>query len=161
MKSKLTIKIERALTVFKKPDPNYKFVLVTTELNLAGPQRVDVARFEERRDHLVEMTCYEIKVSRSDFKSDHGHNFVGHKNYYVLPGKLAYQVEGEIPDDIGIIVYEKNRLYTRRECQTKQMSAERLSSYLFQAIKQTQLEDVPLLTHQDPEQHPRQLCLDL
>lgn len=122
---------------------------------------MDVARFEERRDHLVEMTCYEIKITRSDFKSDHGHNFVGHKNYYVLPAKLAYQVESEIPDDIGIIVYEKNRLYTRRECQTKHMAPVRLSSYLFQAIKQTQLEDVPLLTHHEPESHPRQLCLDI
>lgn len=27
------------------------------------------------------MTCFEIKITKSDFKSENGHNFVGNKNY--------------------------------------------------------------------------------
>ena len=141
MKTPLTIKIEQALMIFKKPDPNYKFVLVATEVQLAGRERVDVARFEEGRDHRVEMTCYEIKISRSDFRSDNGHNFVGNKNYYVMPAKLAYQVEEQIPEDIGIIIYSKGHLFTRRESSTQNISPIWLSAYLFSAIKRKETEN--------------------
>jgi hypothetical protein len=165
MKSNLTVKIEQALQRFKRPDPNYKFVLVATEVQLAGRERVDVARFEEAKDHRVEMTCYEVKVSRSDFRSDNGHNFVGHRNYYVMPAKLAYQVEAEVPDDIGIIIFNKGKLFTRRECETKHVSPHWLSAYLFSAIKRKEiqtLDDEPALPAHDPDHtHPRQLCLDL
>lgn len=34
------------------------------------------------------ITCVEIKISVSDFHSDHGHNFVGHCNYYAMPTEL-------------------------------------------------------------------------
>jgi hypothetical protein len=142
MKTPLTIKIEQALQGFKRPDPNYKFVLVATEVNLAGRERVDVARFEEGRDHHVEMTCYEIKISRADFRSENGHNFVGNKNYYALPAKIAYTLEHEIPEDIGIIIYQKGRLFTRRECESKSVSPLWLSAYLFSAIKRKESEIV-------------------
>lgn len=39
------------------------------------------------------VTCVEIKVSVSDFHSDHGHNFVGHCNYYAMPLALYKKVK--------------------------------------------------------------------
>ena len=51
------------------------------------------------------ITCYEIKVSKSDFKSKHGHNFVGNCNYYVIPNELYAAVADLVPEDIGIILY--------------------------------------------------------
>ena len=46
--------------------------------------------------------CYEIKISKSDFHSEHGHNFVGHYNYYVMPKELYEQIKDEIPKEIGV-----------------------------------------------------------
>lgn len=165
MKTPLTIKIEQALLGFKKPDPNYKFVLVATEVQLAGRERVDVARFEEGRDHRVEMTCYEIKISRSDFRSDNGHNFVGNKNYYVMPAKLAYQLEESIPEDIGIIIYSKGHLFTRREAEFKHPSPLWLSAYLFSAIKRKETENLEeeeteTSYERSRECHPGQLSIE-
>lgn len=46
--------------------------------------------------------CYEIKISKSDFHSEHGHNFVGHYNYYVMPKELYEEVKDEIPKETGV-----------------------------------------------------------
>ena len=45
--------------------------------------------------------CFEIKISKSDFRSIHGHNFIGNFNYYVMPKELYVEVEKEIPKHIG------------------------------------------------------------
>lgn len=47
---------------------------------------------------------YELKVSKSDFKSDAAHTFRGHFNYYVMPDSLYDQVHQYIPQDIGVII---------------------------------------------------------
>lgn len=46
---------------------------------------------------------YELKVSKSDFKSDAAHTFRGHFNYYVMPDSLYDQVHQYIPQGIGVI----------------------------------------------------------
>lgn len=51
------------------------------------------------------VTCVEIKVSKSDFKSLHGHNFVGNANYYAMPKELYPEVKGLIQPDIGVLLY--------------------------------------------------------
>lgn len=53
----------------------------------------------------VLITCIEIKVTKSDFKSEHGHNFVGNMNYYAVPEEIYKEVEPLVPDGIGILVY--------------------------------------------------------
>jgi hypothetical protein len=52
-------------------------------------------------------TCYEVKITLSDFKSEHGHNFHGNENYYVVPKELAPKIESLVPKDIGILTYHK------------------------------------------------------
>jgi len=53
----------------------------------------------------VKIICYEIKVTRADFLSKNGHNFVGNENYYVMPLELYAKVRDLIPVDIGVIAY--------------------------------------------------------
>lgn len=51
------------------------------------------------------ITSFEIKVSKSDFKSKHGHNHVCNLNYYAMPKELYPQVQDLIPEGIGVLVY--------------------------------------------------------
>ncbi len=61
------------------------------------------------RVHEIGMmiTCYEVKITLSDFKSPHGHNFHGNENYYCVPKELAPQIVDDIPDHVGILCYYK------------------------------------------------------
>lgn len=61
------------------------------------------------------VTCFEVKITCSDFRSANGHNFHGNENYYCVPKALASRIAGEIPDDIGILTYyEGERQYGLR-----------------------------------------------
>lgn len=74
------------------------------------------------------ITCVEIKISVSDFHSDHGHNFVGHCNYYAMPTELYKKVKDEIPDGVGVLLYYdgENTCGIRKkvECKPRQLSEE-------------------------------------
>lgn len=59
----------------------------------------------------VLLTCVEIKVTKSDFKSEHGHNFVGNLNYYAVPEEIYKEIEPLVPEDIGILVYLHKGIY--------------------------------------------------
>jgi hypothetical protein len=49
-----------------------------------------------------EFRCYEIKVSKSDFKSKCALSFLGDFNYFVMPKGLYEQVKNDIPKEIGV-----------------------------------------------------------
>lgn len=53
------------------------------------------------------ITCFECKISLSDFKNKNGHNFHGNRNYYVVPKDLLSKIESLVPEDIGIITYNE------------------------------------------------------
>ena len=57
------------------------------------------------QDDTPAIICFEIKISKADFHSSHGHNFVGNLNYYVMPLDLYKEVSSEIPPEIGCIVF--------------------------------------------------------
>lgn len=59
----------------------------------------------------VLITCIEIKVTKSDFKSEHGHNFVGNMNYYAVPEEIYKDIEPLVPEGIGILVYLHKGMY--------------------------------------------------
>lgn len=63
------------------------------------------------------ITCYEIKVTKTDFKSKNGHNFIGNLNYYVIPKELYTEVQHLVPEGIGIILFNKYDL--RRKVESK------------------------------------------
>lgn len=74
------------------------------------------------------LTCFEIKISKSDFKSKHGHNFIGNQNYYVVPNELFSEIKDLVPEDIGILVFlHKGQYYglrTKRRAQFREMTDE-------------------------------------
>lgn len=82
------------------------------------------------------VTCFECKISLTDFKSPHGHNFCGNRNYYVVPKDLAQTIKDLVPDDIGIIAYYgNNRLRKIKECKYQEISDELKCGLLYDALK--------------------------
>lgn len=105
-KSELTVKIENFLLSQRSMGS-----LLCQEVMVNKPpvysggaaKLVDVLRYKKAED---EFTCYEIKISKSDFKSKNGHNFVGHKNYYVVPSIMKDFVKDQVKGkNIGVIIY--------------------------------------------------------
>lgn len=66
-----------------------------------GSQRVDFMTMDAKEI----FRCYELKISKSDFHSKHGHNFVGHYNYYVIPKELYEEIKEGIPKEIGVYTW--------------------------------------------------------
>ncbi len=56
-----------------------------------------------------EWRCYELKVTKADFYSKAKLSFVGNYNYFVLPEALYEKVQGDIPNEIGVLVYRPYR----------------------------------------------------
>lgn len=48
--------------------------------------------------------CYEIKSCKADFESGFGRNFVGEKNYFVMPMATYKEIIHDIPYGIGVLV---------------------------------------------------------
>lgn len=48
--------------------------------------------------------CYEVKSCKADFESGFGRNFIGEKNYFVMPMTTYKEVIQEIPSGIGVLV---------------------------------------------------------
>lgn len=79
-------------------------------LEVAVPRgRVDYMAID-RKDLIY---CLEIKTSVQDFGSKHGHNFVGHKNYYVMPYSVYLKVQHKIPKHIGVYTVKKAKYINR------------------------------------------------
>jgi hypothetical protein len=83
--------------------------------------KVDFTTVSFDTDSLIpEITCYEIKVSESDFNSENGHNFYGDYNYYVFPKELydklrANERYSKLFEDVwynrtGIIVFTDKQI---------------------------------------------------
>lgn len=79
--------------------------------------------------------CYEIKISKSDFKSKNGHNFVGNLNFYVVPSELYESIKDYVPDDIGIIIYSKGCLRRKKDAVFKQMTDEEQKWMILNVLK--------------------------
>lgn len=63
-----------------------------------GKERVDFITMNSKR----EFRCYEVKVSKSDFKSKCALSFLGDFNFYVMPTALYWEVKEDIPESIGV-----------------------------------------------------------
>lgn len=69
-------------------------------------------------------TAIEIKITLADFKSSHGHNFVGNLNYYAIPNHLLSEVENLVPTDIGIILYKEGNLVEYKQALFHELNLE-------------------------------------
>lgn len=92
----------------------------------------------KNKEEAVSVICFEIKISRADFKSPNGHNFIGNLNYYVMPYELFKQVESEIPEHIGVITYHPNdtggRLIRKKSSQYNPIVDEKLYNSLLLTV---------------------------
>ncbi|MEE1504390.1 MAG: hypothetical protein UGF89_09135, partial [Acutalibacteraceae bacterium] len=72
-------------------------------------RRIDFLQFAPLNQFSVSgiekgiFTCYEVKSCKADFHSGFGQNFVGEKNYLVMPMQTYKEVINEIPQYIGVL----------------------------------------------------------
>ena len=88
---------------------------------------------------MILLTCFEIKVSKSDFKSEHGHNFIGNMNFYAVPEEIYKEIETLVPPEIGILVYLHKGQYvglrTKRKPTFKEMTHEEQKWLILSVMK--------------------------
>lgn len=80
---------------------------VTFDYATGHKVRVDYMRFNPVNNSISgiekgDFYCYEIKSSVEDFRSKHGHNFIGDFNYYVMLESIYEKVKKDIPYGVGI-----------------------------------------------------------
>jgi hypothetical protein len=109
-KTELTKKLEREIwkTICKMG--TFGCFEVTIGLGWTGNQRVDFLSYSTDGT----WRCFEIKVSKSDFRSDAKNTFIGHYNYYVMPQELFEEVKSEIPKHIGVYTYNGSMRSVKR-----------------------------------------------
>lgn len=112
MKSLLTKEIEKHLCI--KANRECKRFALEVSVPYGICDFITVA-FGSTIHNLPYISCYEIKISFSDFKSKNGHNFVGDCNYYVVPEKLYEEkIKNKVYlRGIGLIVYRNGKFYEK------------------------------------------------
>lgn len=92
----------------------------------------------KRNRHILDIltTCYEVKITASDFKSKNGHNFHGNRNYYAVPNEIFDKIISLVPDGIGVIVYyQKGKMIVKKECKHLEIDPTDLNCLLYYALK--------------------------
>lgn len=83
---------------------------VTLDYGTTNVKRVDFMEFVPAGQVNVSdiekgiFICYEIKSCKADFKSGFGQNFVGEKNYLVMPMNAYKEVAYDVPGNVGVMV---------------------------------------------------------
>lgn len=106
---------------------------VTLNYGSADVKRVDFMQFKPVNTMSAsgiekgEFICYEVKSCIEDYKSGHGQNFIGEKNYFVMPMSLYKSVVNALAYNIGVMVpvpvskgwYDEKDLYVEFENPTE------------------------------------------
>ncbi|EMF0148903.1 hypothetical protein NXO50_001395 [Enterococcus hirae] len=107
MKTPLTIEMETSLYQYCIEQGG----IVVEEVTMPDDHGiVDTLSCLTKFDGTREWRCYELKVSKADFRSTAKLSFVGNYNYFVLPQTLFDEVKAEIPTGIGVLVYRPYRI---------------------------------------------------
>jgi len=107
MKTPLTIELESSLYHYCIEQGG----IVVEEVTMPEDHGiVDTLSCLMKFDGTREWRCYELKVTKADFRSTAKLSFVGHYNYFVLPKNLYEKVKSEIPPEIGVLVYRSYAL---------------------------------------------------
>lgn len=102
MKTSLTTQMEETLYSFIRENG----AVVVEEVTMPDDHGiVDTLSCHMDNKQEFQWRCYELKVSKADFRSSAKLSFVGHYNYFVLPENLYPIVKKEIPPHIGVLVY--------------------------------------------------------
>ncbi len=92
MKTDLTMECEKA--IYRVSGANGLGVYGCFEVSLGagyGDERVDFMTM----DCEGIFRCYEVKVSKADFRSKAAKSFLGHYNYFVMPADLHDQIKDD------------------------------------------------------------------
>lgn len=114
-KSAGTLKLEKQLWNHTKKRGTFGCYEVT--VGWYGRERVDYITYSTEGI----WRCYEIKVSKSDFKSKAKVSFIGHFNYYVMPEEVFLQVKEEIPSHIGVYIPKGDSLCSAKNAKRQQL----------------------------------------
>ena len=90
-------------------------------------KNVDILEYDRKNDEFI---CYVIKITKADFKSENGHNFIGNKNYYVIPSDLLDFAKEQLKNQtkVGIITFNQDEpsrytyFLTKKQCKKTQYS---------------------------------------
>lgn len=83
---------------------------VSIDYGTTDVKRVDFMRFEPAGVVGISgiekgiFICYEVKSCKADFKSGFGRNFIGEKNYFVMPMATYKEVIQDITHGVGVLV---------------------------------------------------------
>lgn len=80
-----------------------------------GKERVDYMTYDTKGV----FRCYEVKVTKADFRSRRHNSFVGHLNYYVLPSDLYEEVKAEIPEHVGVYIERSGFLHSIKKAKRR------------------------------------------
>lgn len=130
METELTKAIKVAL--WKYTDKMGTFGCEEVTIGWCGKERVDYMTYNTQGV----FRCYEIKISKSDFHSNNHNSFVGHLNYYVLTQELYSKVSDEIPDGIGVIIFNGNNLSFRKRPKHREptVNVQALKDYFIRSL---------------------------
>lgn len=99
--------------------------------------------YRKRGDPVIGMmiTAYEVKITKADFFSVHGHSIdnpdfpIGNESYYCLPKDLVPAVIDRIPEHVGVLQYANGRLKKIRESKWMEVPEQVKISLLYNALK--------------------------
>lgn len=104
MKTSLTTQMEEVLYYYCRENGD----IVVEEVTMPDDQGiVDTLSCRLNVGKQFEWRCYELKVSKADFRSKAKLSFIGNYNYFVLPAALFEKIKEEIPSHIGVMVYHQ------------------------------------------------------
>ena len=83
-------------------------------------------------------TCFEVKITMQDFHSGHGHNFYGHRNYFVVLKEIEQNVLNAMKQEypaVGVLALHGRNLRLIRECQRQNVEEGALLFLMYAAFK--------------------------
>lgn len=101
---------------------------VTFDYSTNHSTRVDFMQFEPVNQSISGIekgifTCYEVKSCKEDFETDHGHNFYGEKNYYVMTEETYQSVKKKLDSSalwfVGVYIEQNGKLVCTKQCKKR------------------------------------------
>ena len=118
MNRKETTKFLSALLERRKLCGNAKYWAkeVSLDYGSVDVKRIDYLQFVPPNQCSISaiekgiFIVYEVKSCKADFKSGFGTNFIGEKNYFVMPMETYKEVINDIPHNVGVLALFQNML---------------------------------------------------
>lgn len=93
---------------------NYGALEVTLGYGKIGYERCDYVEYQTDG----QFTCYEVKVTYSDFKSKARQTYLGNRNYLVTTKEVYEKIQNhhDTTGGVGILIYDNGKLELAKKC---------------------------------------------